>query len=84
MTRLRVIRVVFFSNKRRCVSLLVILILLLVSLLIVGRQSRFVAYIFARTLHTTRYSSKELEAMIPIQEDERVRYLIPDHNINEL
>ena len=78
MAPIRVIRIMFFSSKRRCISLLVILILLLVSLLIVGRQSRFVTYIFARTL-VARYSSKELEAMIPIQ---GVCYLIPDHNIS--
>ena len=68
----RAIRVACFSTKRRWLSILVILILILLfATFAAGYQSRFVAFVFSKML-TTKHTSEELEAMIPLQDGEKV------------
>ena len=68
----RFFRVLFCSSRRRrWLGVLGILMLLFVSLFLSGYQSRVMSFIFAKTL-TTRYTSKELEAMIPLEDDGKV------------
>ena len=68
----RFLRQLFCSSRKRWVIVLGIVTLLFISLPLAGYQSRLASFVFAKTL-TTRYTSKELEAMIPLEDDGKVR-----------